>query len=86
MIDVDDNYVVVVWRQRGHGENEISTFLDASGNVLAHKLDSPETSGTRYLSNFEQVKAVLNHHATRLSVPISIAKQLNPEWRYTPVE
>lgn len=78
---VSDEDIIIVWRDPGAGENEVSTIL-LDGKVLAFPLNDPDTAGTRHISSFGQARQVLNSSPQRLTVSVGVAKQLNPAWEF----
>lgn len=72
---IDDDYVAVVWRDDGQDEKHVSTHLDADNNVIAFPLDSPETSGARYVPTIKGAEAALSHPG-KVCVPGTVATEL----------
>lgn len=80
---VTDDMLVVVWRNQGDLENQLTTHLSTEGGkVVAFKENAVPEGGVRFVKVFGQATALLNGTHQKIAIPVPVARELNPEWEY----
>ena len=78
----EEDRIVVVWRDPGAEQNQISTHLDPDGKLVTFKSSDAEAAGTQFSAALGQVLALLSTSTRKVSTSVAVARELNPEWEY----